>query len=46
MVIAEGLGDARSKVKKEAGWSQRAEVCVKAMNSVSPEACIYPHTEC
>jgi len=26
-------------------WPQRAEVHVKGMNSVRPEACIFPHKE-
>ena len=27
-------------------WCQVAEVHVKGMNSVSPEACIFPYREC
>ena len=39
-------GDGGSKVNKEIGLAQVAEVHMKEMNSVSPEACIFPNTDC
>ena len=39
-------GNARSKVNKEQDWPQIAEVHMKGINLVSPEACIFPYTEC
>ena len=44
-VIAEELGNAGSKVKKEIDWPQIAEVHMKGMNSVIPETCIFPNKE-
>ena len=41
-VIAEELGESR-RVDKETGLAPKAEVHVKGMSSVSPEACIF-HT--
>ena len=41
MLIAEEL----SECKKQ-DWLQIAEVHMKGMNSVSPEACIFPYIKC
>ena len=39
-----GMQEARWTRKQD--WPQTAEVHVKGMNSVSPEACIFPYIEC
>ena len=39
-------GNARSKGTKKQVWLQIAEIPMKGMNSMSPEACIFPDTEC
>ena len=43
-LIAEELGECKQQVKQD--WPQIAEVHMKEMNSVSPEACIFPYKEC
>ena len=41
---AGGMQEARWTMKQD--WPWRAEVPKTGMNSVSPEACIFPYTEC
>jgi len=41
---AGGMQEARRTMKQE--WPQIAEVHMKGMNLVSPEACIFPYLEC
>ena len=38
--------NARSKVNKEMGLAPEAEMHMKGRDSVSPEACIFPYSEC
>ena len=45
-VIAEELGECKQQVSKETGLAQVTEVPTKGMNSMSPEACLFPSTEC
>ena len=39
-----GMQEARWTMKPD--WPQRAEVHLIGMNSVSPEACVFPYIEC
>ena len=43
-MIAEALGECKKQGEQDC--PQIAEVHMKGMNSVSPEACIFPYTEC
>ena len=39
-------GNEAARWTRKQDWPQTAEVLMKGMNSVSPEACIFPYTEC